>query len=172
MYDVYGMESMKPTVGIVMGSASDLEIMKLSRETLAKFGIESELRVLSAHRSPKEACAWAEEAKGRGMKVLIAAAGMAAHLAGVVAAHTRLPVLGVPIPGGVLTGLDSLLSTVQMPKGTPVATLAVGKAGAINAALFAARIMALEDEDLAEKLEKHQQELTEEVLKADKAAQG
>ena len=158
-------------VGIIMGSASDVEIMKLAKETLQEFGITSEMRVMSAHRTPQEACAWAASAKADGKQVIIAAAGMAAHLAGVVAAHTTLPVLGVPLPGGVLDGMDSLLSTVQMPKGTPVATFAVGKAGAVNAALFAVRLLALGDEELARKVEAHKQNLAAEVLASDRKVQ-
>ncbi len=158
-------------VGIIMGSASDVEIMKLAKETLQEFGITSEMRVMSAHRTPQEACAWAANAKADGKQVIIAAAGMAAHLAGVVAAHTTLPVLGVPLPGGVLDGMDSLLSTVQMPKGTPVATFAVGKAGAVNAALFAVRLLALGDEELARKVEAHKQNLAAEVLASDRKVQ-
>ena len=158
-------------VGIVMGSASDVEILSLARETLEPFGIETEMRILSAHRSPFEACEWAKTAEERGCKVLIAAAGLAAHLAGVVAAHTSLPVLGVPLPGGSLGGMDSLLSTVQMPKGTPVATLAIGKAGAVNAALMAVRILALENSEMREKLEKHKAELTAAVLETDRKLQ-
>jgi len=158
----------KPVVGIIMGSISDLEIMKHAQETLNEFGINSEMRALSAHRTPKEVCEWAETAEERGIKVIIAAAGMAAHLAGVVAAHTALPVLGVPLPGGALTGLDSLLSTVQMPKGTPVATFAIGQAGAVNAALTAVRILSLSDDSLKEKRDAHRQRIAEEVRSADK----
>ena len=140
-------------VGIVMGSPSDVEVMKNVQTTLTELGIESEFRILSAHRTPKEVCEWASTAEERGLEVLVCAAGMAAHLAGVVAAHTRLPVLGVPLAGGVMDGLDSLLSTLQMPKGTPVATFAVGKAGAINAAIFAAKIMSKADKSLLDRLD-------------------
>ena len=164
-------KGMGAVVGIIMGSASDVEIMKLAKETLQEFGITSEMRVMSAHRTPQEACAWATNAKADGKRVIIAAAGMAAHLAGVVAAHTTLPVLGVPLPGGVMDGMDSLLSTVQMPKGTPVATFAVGKAGAVNAALFAVRLLALGDEELARKVEAHKQNLAAEVLASDRKVQ-
>lgn len=155
-------------VGIVMGSASDAETMKAAKEVLDNFEITSEVRVLSAHRTPSEAVAWVSEAKASGKKVIIAAAGLAAHLAGVAAAHTTLPVIGVPMEGGPLGGFDALLSTVQMPKGTPVATVAVGKAGAINAALLAVRIMALSDADLAEKLEQYQYKLSSQVLESDR----
>jgi len=160
--------SSKPIVGIIMGSAADFEILKIAKETVEEFGVSTDVRALSAHRSPKEACEWAATAEQRGIKVIIASAGMAAHLAGVVAAHTCLPVIGVPLPGGILDGLDSLLSTVQMPKGTPVATVAVGKAGAMNAALFAMRILAVGDTELAKKVSDHKKKLTEQVLEADR----
>ena len=162
------MTAVNPLVGIVMGSASDAEVMKLAKSTLEEFGIGSEVRVLSAHRTPQEACEWASSAEKRGLKVIIAAAGVAAHLAGVVAAHTVLPVLGVPMEGGPLNGFDALLSTVQMPKGTPVATLAIGKAGAVNSALFAVRILAQSDPALREKIANHKKKLAEEVLASDK----
>lgn len=164
-------EQRNALVGIVMGSASDSELMQQTRKTLQEFGIESEFRVLSAHRTPEEACAWASGAKDRGLKIIIAAAGLAAHLAGVSAAHTTLPVIGVPMPGGPLSGFDSLLSTVQMPKGTPVATVAVGSAGAVNAALFAVRILALSDPSLAEKLVAYQKTLRDQVLESDRQLQ-
>ncbi len=159
------------TVGIIMGSASDAEIMKEAAKTLTEFGVTHELRVMSAHRTPDEAIAWAKGAKDRGMKVIIAAAGLAAHLAGVMAANTTIPVLGVPMPGGALSGFDSLLSTVQMPKGTPVATFAVGKAGAVNAALFAMRILASADEGIASQVATHKEKLRQEVIEADKKLQ-
>lgn len=157
----------KAIVGIVMGSATDAEVMQECANTLKSFGIGYEMRVLSAHRTPEEACMWAASASDRGLKVIIAAAGVAAHLAGVVAAHTSLPVLGVPMPGGALNGFDALLSTVQMPKGTPVATLAIGKAGAVNAALFAVRILGLSSADLEKQILKHKEQLRDEVLAAD-----
>jgi phosphoribosylaminoimidazole carboxylase PurE protein len=141
-----------PSVGILVGSDSDLDIMKKGAATLDELGIAYELRVASAHRTPARVREYAEEAAGRGVKVIICGAGMAAHLAGAVAAMTDLPVIGVPMPGGVADGLDALLSTVQMPKGVPVATVAVGNAGAVNAALLAARILALNDEGLAARL--------------------
>lgn len=156
-----------PVVGILMGSASDIDVMKISKETLAEFGVNSEIRVLSAHRTPDEAIAWAKSAEDRGFKVVIAAAGMAAHLAGVVAANTNLPVLGVPLDGGMLSGLDSLLSTVQMPKGTPVGTVAVGKSGAINAGLLAVRILAVSDSELRAKLVEYKNNKRDESLAAD-----
>lgn len=157
----------KVIVGIVMGSATDVEVMQECANTLKSFGIGYEMRVLSAHRTPEEACMWAASAADRGLKVIIAAAGVAAHLAGVVAAHTTLPVLGVPMPGGALNGFDALLSTVQMPKGTPVATLAIGKAGAINAGLFAVRILGLSSSEIAQQIIKHKEQLRDEVLAAD-----
>ena len=130
-----------PLVGVIMGSRSDWETMKHAVDTLTSLGIPSESRALSAHRTPHEVAEWASSAEARGMEVIIAAAGGAAHLAGVVAAHTVLPVLGVPIKAWSLDGLDSLLSMVQMPRGVPVGTLAIGKAGAVNAALLAAQIL-------------------------------
>ena len=154
------------TIGIVMGSASDKEVMQHTEEILKKFDVSFESKVLSAHRTPKQACEWVEGAKERGVKVIIAAAGMSAHLAGVSAAHTRLPVIGVPLSSPSFLGLDSLLSTVNMPKGTPVGTVSVGKAGAINAALFALRILAVADEELYSKLENYQLEMEKEVLQA------
>ena len=142
----------KPLVGILMGSKSDWEVMKASSETLAKFGVAHECRVLSAHRTPAATIEYVGAAEARGLEVLIGAAGGAAHLAGVVAAHTTLPVLGVPMPSRHLQGMDSLLSTVQMPQGIPVATFAIGEAGAANAALFAIALLALSDSALAQKL--------------------
>jgi 5-(carboxyamino)imidazole ribonucleotide mutase len=134
-----------PLVAILMGSKSDWEVMKAAADTLAAFKVSYEARVLSAHRTPKETMAYIEAAEGRGTKVVIAAAGGAAHLAGVCAAHTVLPVLGVPMEGSALKGMDALLATVQMPAGIPVGTLAIGKAGATNAALLAIAILALEN---------------------------
>jgi 5-(carboxyamino)imidazole ribonucleotide mutase len=141
-----------PLVGIVMGSASDWEVMQHAVKRLEEFGIACEARVVSAHRSPELAHAYARSAADRGMACLIAAAGGAAHLAGVMAANTTLPVLGVPMPGKHLQGMDSLLSTVQMPAGIPVATFAIGEAGAHNAALFAIALLALRDPGLAKQL--------------------
>ena len=154
-----------PRVGIVMGSQSDWSTMEHCKNTLAEFGIEADCRVLSAHRTPAEAVEWVESAPERGLKVIIAAAGGAAHLAGVMAGHTVLPVLGVPMQAWSLDGLDSLLSTVQMPKGIPVGTLAIGKAGAINAAILAVQIMASGgDDELTQKLKDHRQGERDKIL--------
>ena len=142
----------QPRVGIVMGSASYWEAMKPAAKMLEEFGIAYEAKAMSAHRTPKAVAAWAEGAAAAGMKAIIAAAGGAAHLAGVVAAHTTLPVLGVPMPSRHLQGLDSLLSTVQMPKGIPVATFAIGEAGAANAGLFAVAMIAAIDPAVAKRL--------------------
>jgi len=153
-------------IGIVIGSTSDWETMKAAAKMLRDFGVPFEAKAMSAHRTPRQVTKWAEGASKRGVKAIIAAAGGAAHLAGVVAAHTTLPVLGVPMPSQHLKGLDSLLSTVQMPKGVPVATFAIGEAGAANAALFAVAILALSDKGLAKKLLAFRAEQTEAVLKA------
>ncbi len=152
-------------VGIVMGSRSDWDVMCHAAETLVKLGIAYEARALSAHRSPQLAHEYATTAEKRGLKIIIAAAGAAAHLAGAMAANTQLPVLGVPIPSTALNGMDSLLSTVQMPAGIPVGTLAIGKPGAINAALFAAAILALADPAVAKALEKFRADQTAQILK-------
>lgn len=153
-------------IGIVMGSANDWEVMKAAAKTLEEFGVAYDARAMSAHRTPHAVAEWAEGAETRGVKAIIAAAGGAAHLAGVVAAHTTLPVLGVPMPSKHLQGLDSLLSTVQMPKGIPVATFAIGEAGAANAALFAVALLALSDKAMAAKLAEFRKKQTEAVLKA------
>ena len=153
-------------IGIVMGSTSDWETMKAAAKMLEDFGVAYEAKAMSAHRTPKQVAAWAEGAQKNGMQAIIAAAGGAAHLAGVVAAHTTLPVLGVPMPSKHLQGLDSLLSTVQMPKGIPVATFAIGEAGAANAALFAVAILAVTDKAMAKKLHDFRAKQTEAVLKA------
>ncbi len=153
-------------IGIVMGSTSDWETMKAAARMLQQFGVKYEAKAMSAHRSPKAVVKWVEGAPRRGVRCIIAAAGGAAHLAGVVAAHTTLPVLGVPMPSQHLKGLDSLLSTVQMPKGVPVATFAIGEAGAANAALFAVAVLALSDKGLAKKLVKFREKQTAAVLKA------
>jgi 5-(carboxyamino)imidazole ribonucleotide mutase len=145
-------ETRSPLVGVVMGSASDWEVMQHAVKRLESFAVPCEARVASAHRSPELAHRYATEAAGRGLACIIAAAGGAAHLAGVIAANTTLPVLGVPMPSKHLQGLDSLLSTVQMPAGVPVATFAIGEAGAHNAALFAVALLARSDQGLAEKL--------------------
>jgi 5-(carboxyamino)imidazole ribonucleotide mutase len=142
-----------PLVAVIMGSKSDWETMSHADSTLTEFGVAHECHVMSAHRSPQLATEFAASAAGRGLQIIIAAAGGAAHLAGVIAAHTTLPVLGVPMKSDALNGIDSLLSTVQMPAGIPVATLAIGKPGAINAALFAVAILAIANPDLAAKLE-------------------
>ena len=157
---------MAAVIGIVMGSASDWETMKPAAKVLEEFGVPYEAKAMSAHRTPAAVMKWTGEAKANGMKAIIAAAGGAAHLAGVVAAHTTLPVLGVPMPSKHLGGLDSLLSTVQMPKGIPVATLAIGDAGAANAALFAVAILALSDPAMAKKLDDFRAKQTDAVLKA------
>jgi 5-(carboxyamino)imidazole ribonucleotide mutase len=151
-------------IGIVMGSTSDWETMKAAAKMLEDFGVRYEAKAMSAHRTPHAVAEWASNAKKNGMKVIIAAAGGAAHLAGVVAAHTTLPVLGVPMPSKHLQGLDSLLSTVQMPKGIPVATFAIGDAGAANAALFAVALLAVEDKALAAKLDEFRRKQTKAVL--------
>jgi 5-(carboxyamino)imidazole ribonucleotide mutase len=154
-------------IGIVMGSTSDWETMKAAAKTLEEFGVPYEAKALSAHRTPELVAEWAKSAAGRGMKAIIAGAGGAAHLAGVVAAHTTLPVLGVPMPSKHLQGLDSLLSTVQMPKGIPVATFAIGEAGAANAALYAVAILALSDKALEQKLADFRKKQSEAVRKAE-----
>jgi 5-(carboxyamino)imidazole ribonucleotide mutase len=153
----------KPLVSIVMGSDSDLEIMREAGKALHDFGIAYEIDVTSAHRSPARTSKYARAAAGRGVKVIIAGAGGAAHLAGVIAAESTLPVIGVPIPSSSLQGLDSLLATVQMPAGIPVATLAIGKAGATNAGILAAQILALSDETIAQKIRDHKEKLVKSV---------
>jgi 5-(carboxyamino)imidazole ribonucleotide mutase len=155
---------MQPLVGIVMGSKSDWETMSAAAETLEKLGISWEARVLSAHRTPEQAHEYAVTAESRGLELVIAAAGGAAHLAGVMAANTILPVLGVPMETKSLGGMDSLLSTVQMPAGIPVGTLAIGKAGATNAALLAAAILANKYPKIKEALRKYREEQTKKVL--------
>ena len=147
-----GKNDSKPLIAVIMGSKSDWDTMRHANETLADFGIEHECRVISAHRSPSLAAEFGSTAESRGLEVVIAAAGGAAHLAGVLAAHTTLPVLGVPMRSEALNGLDSLLATVQMPAGIPVATLAIGKPGAVNAALFAVSILANTRPELRQKL--------------------
>ena len=154
-------------IGIVMGSTSDWETMKAAAKMLQDFGVPFEAKAMSAHRTPHAVAEWATNAQKNGMKAIIAAAGGAAHLAGVVAAHTTLPVLGVPMPSKHLQGLDSLLSTVQMPKGIPVATFAIGEAGAANAALFAVALLALSDKSLDKKLSDFRRKQTEAVLKSE-----
>ena len=156
-------------VGIILGSASDWPQVEPAAVLLKDWGIKCEVVVASAHRAPRKVQTYAREAGSRGLKVIIAAAGVAAHLAGIMAAETILPVIGIPIPGSNLQGLDSLLSIVQMPAGVPVATMAIGKAGAQNAAIFAAEILALTDPRLGERLRQHKQELEQKVAaQADK----
>lgn len=154
----------KPLVSIIMGSDSDFDIMSEAVKQLADFGIAHEVKVLSAHRSPQLVTKFCSEIRQRGIKVVIAGAGGAAHLAGAVAAHTTVPVIGVPIDSSSLKGLDSLLATVQMPSGIPVATVAIGKAGAANAGILAAQILALHSPDLQSKLEKHKEKLANSVV--------
>ncbi|NLJ29423.1 5-(carboxyamino)imidazole ribonucleotide mutase [Desulforhabdus amnigena] len=153
-----------PLVGILMGSDSDLSVMEEAFKALDAFEVSYEVRILSAHRSPEATSAYAQSAADRGIRVLIAGAGWAAHLAGVLAADTVLPVIGVPIDSSPLQGMDSLLATVQMPPGIPVATMAIGKGGARNAALFAVQILALQDPALADKLRAQKRKMADEVV--------
>jgi len=155
----------KPLVGILMGSKSDWDTMRNAHDTLDKFGVANESRVLSAHRTPQLATEYASSAESRGLQAIIAGAGGAAHLAGVIAAHTLLPVLGVPIESAALKGMDSLLSTVQMPGGIPVGTLAIGKAGATNAALLVIAMLARHDAPLREKLRAYREEMAAKIAK-------
>ncbi|MFP3869509.1 MAG: 5-(carboxyamino)imidazole ribonucleotide mutase [Syntrophobacteria bacterium] len=167
-----GNPSEKAVVGIVMGSDSDLPILQETLEMLKRFGISAEITVASAHRSPQRVADYARSASQRGLKVLIAGAGGAAHLAGFLAAATSLPVIGIPIASSPLGGWDALLATIQMPAGVPVATMAVGKAGARNAAVLAAQILALGDRGLQERLQGYKVELAEKVAEsADKVQQ-
>ena len=152
-----------PLVGVVMGSKSDWETLKHADQVLTEFGVPHECRIVSAHRTPSEMSEYAREAEGRGLKVIIAGAGGAAHLPGMVAALTPLPVLGVPVESHALKGMDSLLSIAQMPGGVPVGTLAIGKSGAINAALLAAAILALGDPAVAQALDAWRRSQTESV---------
>ena len=147
-----------------MGSSSDLPTLQPAADILYRFGVAHELRVLSAHRTPEETAAYAREAAGHGLKILIAGAGGAAHLAGALAAHSTLPVIGVPLGGSPLSGFDALLSTVQMPPGIPVATVGVGAMGAKNAGHLAATILALSDPDLAARLTGHRRKMADEAL--------
>jgi 5-(carboxyamino)imidazole ribonucleotide mutase len=158
-------QEVSPKVGVIMGSDSDLPVLEEALDVLEEFEIPFEVRILSAHRSPDETSAYARGCADRGLRVLIAAAGWAAHLAGVLAAETILPVIGVPVNSSPLQGLDSLLSTVQMPAGIPVATMAIGKGGARNAALFAVQILALQEPLLGEKLKSFRERMTEDILK-------
>jgi phosphoribosylaminoimidazole carboxylase PurE protein len=152
-----------PIVGILMGSDTDFPVMNEAGKMLERFGIPFEIEVVSAHRTPARAHEYATTASSRGLKVLIAAAGAAAHLAGVIAANTTLPVIGVPMGTSSLNGLDALLSTVQMPGGIPVATMAIDKAGAVNAAIFTAEILGLSDPEIAKKMVAHKEDLAKSV---------
>ena len=158
-----------PQVGIVMGSDSDLGVMQSASDVLKEFNIAYEITVASAHRSPQRAAEWASSARERGVKVIIAGAGHAAHLAGAMAAHTSLPIIGVPIDSSCLQGMDALLATVQMPPGVPVATMAIGKSGARNAGILAVQILALADTVLAEKLDEYKQSMAAKVEEKAKA---
>lgn len=153
-----------PLVGVVMGSKSDYEVLKAALDILKEFSIPHEARVVSAHRTPDWLFAYAEGAWSRGLRVIIAGAGGAAHLPGMLAAKTLVPVLGVPVPATMLNGIDSLLSIVQMPKGVPVATFAIGKAGAANAAIFAAEMLAGADDELRGRLSAWREQRKQEVL--------
>ena len=154
---------MKPVVGIIMGSDSDLQVMQEAAAILKQFEIPYEIGVYSAHRSPHRTAEYVKSARQRGLKLIIAGAGSSAHLAGVTAADTPLPVIGVPIDSSPLSGLDSLLSTVQMPPGVPVATMGVGKSGATNAGLFAVQILALQNEKLMNRLVEYKEQLEKSV---------
>lgn len=160
-----------PTVMILMGSDSDLSTMEETAKVLTEFGVPYEMHVSSAHRSPAKTAKLTREAEGRGIQVIIAAAGMAAHLAGVVAAETPLPVIGVPMTGGALNGVDALYSMVQMPGGMPVATMAIGKAGAKNAGLLAVQILSLASPQLRAKFVAYKAQMAEEVEQKDQALQ-
>lgn len=160
---------MNKKVAILMGSDSDLPVLKGAINTLKSFDITVEVHVMSAHRTPKQACDFASNAKSDGFGVIICAAGKAAHLAGIIAAHTTLPVIGIPIKSSTLDGMDSLLSTVQMPKGIPVATVAID--GADNAAILAVQMLAIHDEELSRKLEKMKLDMVDEVIAKDQKLQ-
>ena len=153
-------------VGIIMGSDSDLPVVQKAIDTLRQFDVPVEVHVYSAHRTPQEAKAFAQTARERGIGAIIAAAGKAAHLAGALAANTTLPVIGIPVAGGALNGLDALYATVQMPGGVPVATVALGNAGPVNAALLAVQILGIADADLREKFRAHKEELKAKVAAA------
>ena len=162
---------MKPVVGIIMGSDSDIEIMQEAAKVLKQFEVPYEIGVYSAHRSPHRTNDYVKSAQARGLKVIIAGAGSSAHLAGVTAAETTLPVIGVPIGSSPLSGFDSLLSTVQMPPGVPVATVGVGKSGATNAGIFAVQILALEDEKLMKRLVEQKERLEKSVAEKSRTIQ-
>jgi len=165
------MMTANPLVLLIMGSDSDLPVMQEAADVLCKFGVAYEMRISSAHRSPVRTMALASEAANRGIKIIIAGAGMAAHLAGVIAAKTILPVIGVPMPGGALNGVDALYSTVQMPAGIPVATMAIGKSGAKNAGLFAIQILALSDARFTSALQEYRENMESDVEQKDAALQ-
>lgn len=160
---------MRKKVAVLMGSDSDLPVVKGAINTLKDFGIETEVHIMSAHRTPKQACDFASSAVSNGFGAIICAAGKAAHLAGIIAAHTTLPVIGIPMKSSTLDGLDALLSTVQMPKGIPVATVAID--GAENAALLAIQILAVHDKELEDKLRNMRSKMTDEVMEKDKKLQ-
>jgi len=162
---------MKPVVGIIMGSESDVEVMQEAGNILKQFDIPYEMGVYSAHRSPHRTADYVKSARERGLKLIIAGAGSSAHLAGVTAAETTIPVIGVPIGSSPLSGFDALLSTVQMPPGVPVATMGVGKSGATNAGIFAVQILALEDEKLMQRLVDYKQSLEKSVAEKSKKVQ-
>ena len=163
--------STQATVSIFMGSKSDLPVVQVAADTLAEFNISYNMYILSAHRTPEEVVKKIRESESNGVKVFIAAAGMAAHLAGAIAAQTTKPVLGIPLAGGDLDGMDALLATVQMPKGVPVATFAIGKSGAINAAICAAQIIGTSDADMSAKLDEYKIKMHDDVLKANESIQ-
>jgi 5-(carboxyamino)imidazole ribonucleotide mutase len=162
---------MKPIVGIIMGSDSDIEVMQEAGNILKQFGVPYEIGVYSAHRSPHRTADYVKSARERGLKLIIAGAGASAHLAGVTAAETTIPVIGVPIGSSPLSGFDALLSTVQMPPGVPVATMGVGKSGATNAGIFAVQVLALEDEKLMQRLVDYKQNLEKSVAEKSKKVQ-
>ncbi len=166
------MANEKPLVGIVMGSDSDLDIMKGAEAVFKEFGVGCEMTIASAHRTPEKTATYTQTAEGRGIKVIIAGAGYAAHLAGVIAAHTILPVIGVPLSASSLDGMDSLLAMVQMPSGIPVATVTIGKAGAKNAALLAIQMLALSDETLNQKLKDYRKKMADAVEEKDRKLKG
>jgi phosphoribosylaminoimidazole carboxylase PurE protein len=157
-----------PLVAIVMGSASDKDVMEGCMTTLSELGIMWEMKITSAHRTPHQTREYAEKASARGIEVIVAGAGWAAHLAGVIASYTLLPVIGVPIDSSPLKGMDSLFSTVQMPPGIPVATVAIGKGGAKNAAILAAQILALKYKNIAERLKAYRERMTQEAMEKGK----
>ncbi|MBW1996325.1 MAG: 5-(carboxyamino)imidazole ribonucleotide mutase [Deltaproteobacteria bacterium] len=164
-----------PLVAVIMGSVSDMDVMEGCVEQLRELQIPHEVKVSSAHRTPEQTRKYAESASDRGIEVIIAGAGWAAHLAGVIAAHTVLPVIGVPVDSSPLKGMDALLSTVQMPPGIPVATVAIGKGGAKNAAILAGQILSLKHPDIARRLKKYREDITREAMeksRAERAGQG